>query len=1243
MSKVGVSALMHCAQWSVPRGLFIGIALFGGVFSTAAVGLPPGQTLADAAFGDGAFVSVGTRGTIVSSINGGPWEPRTSGTTNDLQAVAHGNGIFVAAGASGTLLSSSNGIDWVVRGTGGAWSKPEIAYGNGLFVVATKGAGAVWTMLVSSNAVDWTAINVDAIGPQNSSLPFGSIAFGEGRFLAIGGLHGTSMVVTSTDGLIWREQGANIPRASSAVTGPITYGNGKFAMVVSNVSDDDDDGGYFDHVLLSEDGVFWQGSSFGAVDVPALLAADCAFVAATSYFTPNNIAYTRGSFWWTNIALPIAMSVNALAYGNGKFFAFGSEIMEFVVPSFSGFAANPPVQEVPSGSYAYFWADPPVCPDPPVTLQWRHNGVPIPGETNAWLQLFAVATNHAGAYTLIAMNGAGLSATSSVAMLIVTNYPDPDPSPPELFSPSTNHVKLMALGSEDALNPGAVGWPYPTFQWRQNGVDIPGATNQYLNFFSVDSRAAGDYTLVARNPSGVATSAVITVVLTNPPLSFAGVELSQGVLEGSDAQFNWDQNAGGTADATYFVLKNGTNAFLPLSFGNLILPEVSLADAGQYLIMASNSVNVRTGLVATLNVIPGGQLDRWTRRNPLPHNDTLLEVAHGNGRFVAVGERGAVVVSTNGTDWVLDRVKGQPTLSSVAYGNGAFVGVAQGTILSSIDGVTWAARMNRRPSWVEFRTVHFGNGRFVAAGGTKIFTSTDGVNWDPATLPTHQPPILRAIAFGNGMFVAISEFLPGTRAWTSADGVTWAPVANGPGQEIEDLTFGNGLFVAVGDEGAVYTSANGTNWTSRDSDVSNRLIDVIYGNGRFVAVGTRGRIISSANGTSWRRETSGTPDRLESITFAGGTFTAVGENCTILSSPNGVDWTKRNYGVTRDLDGIALGNGTIAVVGKGGSIMTSTDGSNFIQRASGTVNDLHGISWADNLFVAVGEPETIVTSPDAVQWTVRRLGTNSSLKAVAKGNGLWVAVGTGGAVLTSTDAATWVRQESYTLNDLNSVAYGNGVFVAVGDNLPPNGTMITSLDGITWTRRNQYIGKNLRAVAFANGTFVATGNDGSILASSNGLAWTPASTLFYGNYAFNLRAITYAAGTWVIVGNEGLVLTSPNLQDWLVRVRQGIDNLHGVVALDDKFVAIGNRGTILQSEIYSPVGPTLRGRFLGHGVELTVTGDLGTSVTFQHSPSLTGPWTPFNSYSFTPGSTTIVMFDPTPTNSNTRFYRAVPR
>jgi hypothetical protein len=55
---------------------------------------------------------------------------------------------------------------------------------------------------------------------------------------------------------------------------------------------------------------------------------------------------------------------------------------------------------------------------PVLTYQWLNNGVPLPGETNAWLLLLAVTTNRVGDYRVSASNPCG-SATSQVAQLVV--------------------------------------------------------------------------------------------------------------------------------------------------------------------------------------------------------------------------------------------------------------------------------------------------------------------------------------------------------------------------------------------------------------------------------------------------------------------------------------------------------------------------------------------------------------------------------------------------------------------------------------------------------------------------------------------------------------------------------------------------------------------------------------------------------------------------------------------------------
>ena len=232
--------------------------------------LPPDQTLYDAAFGGGTFVAVGAKGTISSSVSGGAWQSRNSGTTNRLGAVAYGGGIFVAAGENGTLLSSPDGVSWELHSVDASIISPRIAYGNGRFVVGGDGPTGFWTLLISANGVAWTVTKVEASGPSSSGgrLPFGGVSFGKGEFLAVGGLYGANLFLHSVDGLTWQEQGTSGMPTAIWAKGPVTQANGQFALVTNYVvqnDDDDDDGGplYVDSVYTSGDGVSWQGTSLG--------------------------------------------------------------------------------------------------------------------------------------------------------------------------------------------------------------------------------------------------------------------------------------------------------------------------------------------------------------------------------------------------------------------------------------------------------------------------------------------------------------------------------------------------------------------------------------------------------------------------------------------------------------------------------------------------------------------------------------------------------------------------------------------------------------------------------------------------------------------------------------------------------------------------------------------------------------------------------------------------------------------
>ena len=68
----------------------------------------------------------------------------------------------------------------------------------------------------------------------------------------------------------------------------------------------------------------------------------------------------------------------------------------------------------------------------------------------------------------------------------------------------------------------------------------------------------------------------------------------------------------------------------------------------------------------------------------------LEDVAYGDGKFVAVGQGGAIIRSTDGMTWELSTSGTLAWLRSAAYGGGQFVAVGDtGTVIVSGNGVGW--------------------------------------------------------------------------------------------------------------------------------------------------------------------------------------------------------------------------------------------------------------------------------------------------------------------------------------------------------------------------------------------------------------------------------------------------------------------------------------------------------------------------------------------------------------------------
>src|SRR5436190_3724716 len=143
--------------------------------------------------------------------------------------------------------------------------------------------------------------------------------------------------------------------------------------------------------------------------------------------------------------------VNAMAYGNGKLFAFGSDIVEVPVPPVSSLIPITPTNQVVTLSiYAghYFEAGG-SCLTPPVYFQWKHNGTNLPGMTNTTLYLAPISTNDSGQYTLFASNALGQIEYSEVAQLTVVAPPN---AAPIIGYPTTRVTNSVPVGYDASLN-----------------------------------------------------------------------------------------------------------------------------------------------------------------------------------------------------------------------------------------------------------------------------------------------------------------------------------------------------------------------------------------------------------------------------------------------------------------------------------------------------------------------------------------------------------------------------------------------------------------------------------------------------------------------------------------------------------------------------------------------------------------------------------------------------------------------
>jgi photosystem II stability/assembly factor-like uncharacterized protein len=290
----------------------------------------------------------------------------------------------------------------------------------------------------------------------------------------------------------------------------------------------------------------------------------------------------------------------------------------------------------------------------------------------------------------------------------------------------------------------------------------------------------------------------------------------------------------------------------------------------------------------------GGAPIEWSQPAPRAMRSLLLDAVLVGDRIVTVGDRGHVVVSSDGTGWSQVPVPTRSMLTAVAAAGAAVWAVGHDAVVvhSADGGLTWIRQHAAPERDAPLLDVWFGDARRgIAVGAYGL-----------------------ALATGDG-------------------GTTWREVAIDP-EERHLNAVGAGphgeLYVA-GENGAVFRSRDaGQTWSVAPTPYSGSLFGLlVLRDGALLVFGLRGHVLRSEDGAAtWSAVDTGTDATLlGGAELPGGTVVIVGLSGTILASGDGGRrFTARNRPDRHALAAALPGpRGSLLLVGEDGPALL--DGS----------------------------------------------------------------------------------------------------------------------------------------------------------------------------------------------------------------------------------------------------------------------------------------------------------------------------
>jgi hypothetical protein len=364
------------------------------------------------------------------------------------------------------------------------------------------------------------------------------------------------------------------------------------------------------------------GSEFSVVGgMTSMTIAPGQSAAIQVKFAPANSSAASGSISIVSDATNAALSIPLTGTGGATF----------------AITSQPQSQSVTAAHTAIFTVA--ATGSGTISYQWKKNGTPITGATQAVYVTPAVTNSDNGTKFTVEVSDNSSTLTSNTAMLSVAAAAI---APSITAQPAS---KTVTAGQTTTFSVTAAGTAPFTYQWMENGAAISGATAaSYTTPAATAANNNAKFTVIVSNSVSSVTSGAAVLTVDVPP-AVSTQPVSRAVTLGQTATFS--VAASGTGTLTYQWKKNGT-AISGATAASYTTPATTSADNGAlFTVTITDTVGSVTSSAAalTINLPPTISSQPTSQSVTAGQSATFSVAATGTATLMYQWKKGGTAIS----------------------------------------------------------------------------------------------------------------------------------------------------------------------------------------------------------------------------------------------------------------------------------------------------------------------------------------------------------------------------------------------------------------------------------------------------------------------------------------------------------------------------------------------------------------------------------------------------------------------